>query len=69
VIDVGYGRDEILIGIQRARDDRFRESLRGMPNPYGDGRAAERIAAVLLATQCSERLVAKRFADAVVAEV
>jgi UDP-hydrolysing UDP-N-acetyl-D-glucosamine 2-epimerase len=64
VIDVGYSREAILEAIQRARGAQFRESIRGVPNPYGDGHAAERIASVLLSAHCNERLLIKRFADA-----
>ena len=67
VIDVGYGREEILGAIRRARETQFRESIVGAPNPYGDGHAAERIASVLLTTECDGRLIVKRFADAILA--
>ena len=40
VIDVGHGRAEIAAGIARALDPGFRRRLAGLPNPYGDGRAA-----------------------------
>jgi UDP-hydrolysing UDP-N-acetyl-D-glucosamine 2-epimerase len=37
----------------------FYESLTGMENPYGDGRASERIVEVLTAAEISERLLMK----------
>ena len=43
VIDVGYSVDEIRAGISLATDALFREKLRGMQNPYGDGHSAPRI--------------------------
>ncbi len=47
VIDVGYGRVEIIRAIEKAVASEFRAALKGMINPYGDGRAAERIITVL----------------------
>ena len=43
VIDVGYSVEEIRAGILRATSAQFRQSLRGMANPYGDGHSASRI--------------------------
>ena len=63
VIDVGYGREEITAGIRRALDPGFRESLRGLVNPYGDGRAAPRIAEVLASVALGPGLIRKRFVD------
>jgi UDP-hydrolysing UDP-N-acetyl-D-glucosamine 2-epimerase len=63
VIDVGYGRAEILSGIRRALDPAFRRSLTGMVNPYGDGRAAPRIVEVLERVELGPRLLRKRFVD------
>ena len=63
VIDVGHGRDEIAAGIRRALDPAFRRALAGMPNLYGDGRAAPRIARVLREVELGARLVRKRFVD------
>lgn len=63
VIDVGYGREDILRGIEAALAPGFRERLQGMPNPYGDGKAAPRIVEVLRTVPLDERLIQKRFAD------
>ncbi len=63
VIDVGHGREEIAAGIRRALEPGFRESLRGLANPYGDGRAAPRIAEVLASVELGPRLLRKRFVD------
>ncbi len=63
MIDVGYGCEEILAGIRRAVEPAFREHLRGMSNPYGDGRAAERIVGRLKAVALDDRLLMKRFYD------
>lgn len=63
VIDVGYGSGEIAAGIRQGVDPSFRERLRGMPNPYGDGGAAQRIVTVLRDTPLDARLLLKRFHD------
>jgi UDP-hydrolysing UDP-N-acetyl-D-glucosamine 2-epimerase len=47
VLDAEPQMESILEKFAVARSARFRESLRGMTNPYGDGRAAERIVKVL----------------------
>lgn len=47
VIDAPAETGEILSAIQAALRPDFRDSLRGMKNPYGDGTAAETIARVL----------------------
>lgn len=59
IIDVGADERAILSGIRRALDGKFRESLRGMENPYGDGTAAKTIACVL-AEASVERLLVKQ---------
>ena len=63
VIDVGYGRDEIAAGLVKALSPGFRESLRGLENPYGDGEAAERIVETLRTVELGPRLIVKRFQD------
>lgn len=47
VLDVGYSADEIIDGINRALEGEFRKCLVDAKNPYGDGRAAQRIIRVL----------------------
>ncbi len=63
VIDVGYGRRAIQAGIAKALSPRFRASLRGLKNPFGDGHAAERIVRQLAAIPINDRLLTKRFQD------
>ena len=63
VLDVGYNHAEILDGIQRAVSSAMRQSLRGLQNPYGDGRAAERIVCRLCEVPLDEKLIVKRFHD------
>lgn len=60
VIDVEPEAGAIREAIERARGAAFRESLAGMDNPYGDGRAGERIARILAEVPTGERLLLKR---------
>jgi len=53
-------RGAIAEAIGRAADPEFRRSLAGLENPYGDGRAAERIADALEACPLGEELLVKR---------
>jgi UDP-hydrolysing UDP-N-acetyl-D-glucosamine 2-epimerase len=63
VLDVGNAREEIVAGIQCAISPAFREGLRDLVNPYGDGHAAERIVAGLRAVALNDRLGRKVFSD------
>lgn len=47
ILDVDADEQVILSGIRKALDAGFREGLRGMTNPYGNGTAAKTIARVL----------------------
>jgi UDP-N-acetylglucosamine 2-epimerase (non-hydrolysing)/GDP/UDP-N,N'-diacetylbacillosamine 2-epimerase (hydrolysing) len=59
VLDADPNVDSILAKIATAQSAAFRESLRDMANPYGDGHAAERIVDVLT-TVPLEGLLRKR---------
>ena len=61
VIDCGYPRAQILTAIRTAVSKEFRETLRDLVNPYGDGRAAERIVAGLKSISLDNLLLFKRF--------
>jgi UDP-hydrolysing UDP-N-acetyl-D-glucosamine 2-epimerase len=63
VIDVDHDRAAIAGAIRRALDPAFRRALAGLANPYGDGRAAPRIARVLREVELGPRLTRKRFVD------
>lgn len=62
VIDAAPRAGAIAAAIRRASSPAFRRSLRGLRNPYGSGRASERIAATL-ARVSLERLARKKFVD------
>lgn len=63
VIDSDYDHTSIITAIRRALDPEFRQSLKNLENPYGDGRAGVRIARVLSTIPLDTRLVQKRFVD------
>jgi UDP-hydrolysing UDP-N-acetyl-D-glucosamine 2-epimerase len=59
VIDVPAQRYAISRAVARALEPAFREGLRGLENPYGDGQASDRIVAVLRSVELNHRLIAK----------
>jgi UDP-hydrolysing UDP-N-acetyl-D-glucosamine 2-epimerase len=61
VIDCGYDVGDIVRALRRALSPAFRRSLRGLKNPYGDGRAAERIVKRLESVPLDDRLLRKGF--------
>lgn len=63
VIDVGYTAQEIKIGIEKAISAEFKSSLKGMKNPYGNGKASEKIVTVLKEVSLNEKLTIKLFQD------
>ena len=63
IIDAEADPSAIVAGVHTAMSDRFRSSLAGMSNPYGDGRAAEKIVQVLTAVPLTQELLMKRHAD------
>ena len=60
VLDAEPETKAILTKIGEAMSLEFRESLAGMTNPYGDGRASEKIVQVLTTVPLSEELIVKR---------
>ena len=62
VIDAAAESRSILAAIATARSDGFTESLRGIENPYGDGRASERIVQVLTTLPPRDTLLMKHVA-------
>lgn len=47
VVEVGYGREEVLRGLRTAANAEFMRKAAERRNPYGDGHTGERIAEVL----------------------
>lgn len=60
VLDAEPTADSILACVAEAESSAFRERLAGMSNPYGDGRAAERIVEVLTTLPSRDTLLLKR---------
>ncbi len=61
VIDVPFSSEKIEGAIRLALSKGFRESLTGLVNPFGDGRASERIVQVLSNLEINQKLIVKRF--------
>lgn len=59
VLDAEATADSILACVERAMSQPFRDSLRGMANPYGDGHASEKIARLLTETPIDETFIVK----------
>src|ERR1700678_2822317 len=60
VLDADAHAGLILEAVSTARTPEFRESLRGMSNPYGEGFASETIVRVLTTVPLSQELLLKR---------
>jgi UDP-N-acetylglucosamine 2-epimerase (non-hydrolysing)/GDP/UDP-N,N'-diacetylbacillosamine 2-epimerase (hydrolysing) len=60
IVDAEPSTESILAAVERAGAPGFREAAREASNPYGDGRAAERIADVLTEVTLGEELLHKR---------
>ncbi len=61
VVDVDYDPLQIKSAIEQALfDDSYRQSCAKVQNPYGDGKAAERIVKVLTDVTLGQRLIAKK---------
>ena len=60
VIDAAPDADAIRRAIETGLSADFRQSLTGMTNPYGDGRASERIAEILANVVLGDELLIKR---------
>ena len=61
VIDCGYGAEEISRSLGKALSEGFRKELGALQNPYGDGRAAERIIQRLAGLDGLPDLIHKKF--------
>lgn len=61
VIDVGHNRQEIVKGIEKALTDKeFLAEVKKCESPYGDGKAAPRIAEILNKVEITPRLLQKK---------
>jgi UDP-hydrolysing UDP-N-acetyl-D-glucosamine 2-epimerase len=62
VINVGYSRQQIASAIREATRPEFAARAKQARNPYGDGRASERIVKVLKEVEINQRLLNKEMA-------
>ena len=62
IIDAAADPGAILEAVRKAKTSEFRDSLRGMKNPYGGGFAAEKIVEILTMVPLSQELLMKRHA-------
>jgi UDP-hydrolysing UDP-N-acetyl-D-glucosamine 2-epimerase len=60
IVDAEADAGAIVAAVERVVQPSFRAGLEGMENPYGDGRAAERIAGVLATVPLGDALLVKR---------
>lgn len=60
VVDAEADSELIVAAAKIAQSNAFRASLAGMTNPYGDGRAAEKIVEVLTTVPLTQELLMKR---------
>lgn len=63
VIDCDCKKETIVNALSRAFSREFRDSIKGLVNPYGDSNAAEYISVRLMHTPLDEKLIVKRFYD------
>lgn len=60
VINVGYDKDKIVAGINKALSQEFKEKLKNCTNPYGDGKSAIRVVDILEKTPIDDKLIIKQ---------
>jgi UDP-N-acetylglucosamine 2-epimerase len=60
ILDAAPKKSDILAKIATAGSGRFRCSLQGMQNPYGDGYASDTIVKVLTSVPLGEQLLVKK---------
>lgn len=60
VLNVPAEKKKILAALKRAMSPEFRKSCKGLENPYGDGRASQRITKILAETALGPKLLFKR---------
>lgn len=61
VIDSGYSSKEIIDSIKRAVSQEFRNIIKKVKNPYGEGRSAEKIVKVLKSIKINKDLLIKNY--------
>lgn len=59
VINTGYSKAELIKAVHKAASPAFRAQAKKAVNPYGDGKASERIVRILREVQINEKLLNK----------
>ena len=61
VIDVGYNKNDIKVAIEKCLfDEKFKEDIKEIDNPYGDGKTSERVTEILSNISIDENLLQKK---------
>ena len=63
VIDVDYDSKEILNALDYIKSDEYIAKLEKCINPYGDGKASQRICRILKDTDINDNILNKRFVE------
>jgi UDP-N-acetylglucosamine 2-epimerase (non-hydrolysing)/GDP/UDP-N,N'-diacetylbacillosamine 2-epimerase (hydrolysing) len=64
VLQAEANKQSILEKMSEAKSHRFKKSLKGLTNPYGDGHAAEKITEIVTSVRLDENLLRKRASQA-----
>ncbi|MBR2858215.1 UDP-N-acetylglucosamine 2-epimerase (hydrolyzing) [bacterium] len=63
VIDVDYDSEEILNALNYIKTDDYQNELKNCKNPYGDGKASERICQIIKDIELNNDLLNKKFVE------
>lgn len=63
VVDVDYKKEEIFNAIKYINSDEYQNQLKNCINPYGDGKACERICKILKNIELNDNLLNKQFIE------
>jgi UDP-N-acetylglucosamine 2-epimerase len=63
IIDAPFSASRITGAIQDAMAPSFKDQLKDLVNPFGDGHASERITEVLTNVELNQQLLVKRFCN------
>lgn len=63
VVDVDYKKEEIFNAIKYINSDEYQNQLKYCINPYGDGKACERICKILKNIELNDNLLNKQFIE------
>jgi len=63
IIDTNYSAKDISNGINKAKSMYFKNKIKNVKNPYGDGKSGKRIAKILKKLIIDKKLLKKKFID------